>query len=112
MTKYVYLIDEDGNKVNVTSGDLGVVDSTAHDKLDTLETSLTSLEGKLDTLETTLTNIETDAAALETLVTSTNTKLDTIDTVLDTIKVDTEAIETAVEKFNFDGSGNLEIVFG
>ena len=34
----------------------------------------------LDTLETTLTSIETDAAAIETLITSTNTKLDTLET--------------------------------
>ena len=53
------------------------------DNLDTLEASLTSMEGKIDTL---------DAVQDNAL-----TKLGEIDAVLDNIKVDTEAVETAVE---------------
>jgi len=56
------------------------------DNLDTLEASLTSMEGKIDTL---------DAVQDNAL-----TKLGEIDAVLDNIKVDTEAIETAVEALN------------
>ncbi len=86
-----------------SSGRSLTFDSTAHTKLDTLETTLTACETdlaalevlqtstntKLDTVETTLTAIETDAAALEVLQTSTNTKLDTLETTMN-------AVETAV----------------
>ena len=67
----------------------------------------------LDTLETTLTSIETDAAAIETLITSTNTKLDTLETtanaqetLLTGIDADTNAIKTAIQLLDNAVDGN------
>jgi len=74
--------------VNISSGNISgfatsTLQGTTNTKLDTLETSLTSLEGKIDTLDSVQDNVLT--------------KLGEIDSVLDNIKVDTEAVETAVE---------------
>ena len=67
----------------------------------------------LDTLETTLTSIETDAAAIETLITSTNTKLDTLETtanaqetLLTGSDADTNAIKTAIQLLDNAVDGN------